>query len=214
MLGLLILLTIILVLILINKNTKSSPDGMGCIQQGCLVVIFIFVMASWSGNGSQRGNGNGNVPPVRSTPALTSTVMFTEVTIADASNPSVHNASYNPSTTKIVVNCRVIGATPGTPLTGKWFLLGSGTKQFLQEATTYATGPSHPAFFSAARPSNQLWPVGTYEVELWAGDALHKTMTFWVTDNPPPEPSNPAGTKHEARAADSDRIRRKWDPND
>lgn len=213
MLGLLIFLTIILVLILINKNTKSSPDGMGCIQQGCLVVIFIFVMASWSGNGSRRGNGSGNVPPVHSAPALTSTVMFTEVTMADASNPSVHRTSYDCSTTKIIVNCRVIGATPGTPLTGKWFLLGSGTKQLLQEATAYAAGPSHPAFFSAARPSNQLWPVGTYEVELFAGGVLHKTLTFWVVSNP--ERSTESSVQEpEPPAPKPDRNRRMWDPND
>lgn len=212
MLGILIVLTIILVLILINKNTKSTPEGMGCVQQGCLWVLAFIAFGMWVSNQQAQHEVERRQKQRTERVAPTSKVMFSEITMADASNPSVHKTSYDCSTTKIIVNCRVIGATPGTPLTGKWFLLGTGTKQLLQEATTYAAGPSHPAFFSAARPSNQLWPAGTYEVELWAGDALHKTLTFWVTDNPPPEPSNP-GTKHEAPAAVSDRYRRMWDPN-
>jgi len=180
MFGLLIVLTIILVLILINKNTKSSPDSMGCVQQGCLWVFAILAFGMWVSNQQAQLEVERKQIQRSERVAPAPQVMFTEVTMADASNPSVHKTSYDCSTTKIVVNCRVIGATPGTPLTGKWFLLGSGTKQLLQEATAYAAGPSHPAFFSAARPSNQLWPAGIYEVELWANGILCETLTFWV----------------------------------
>ena len=180
MLGLLIFLCIILVLILINKNTKSSPESMGCVQQGCLWVFAVLAFGMWVSNQQAQLEVERKQIQRSERVAPAPQVMFTEVTMADASNPSVHKTSYDCSTTKIIVNCRVIGATPGTPLTGKWFFLGSGTRQLLQEATTYAAGPSHPAFFSATRPSNQLWPVGTYEVELWANDALCQTLTFWV----------------------------------
>lgn len=172
MLGILIFLGIILVLILINNNTKGSPEGMGCVQQGCLMLVVIFLWASWSGSG--RGQ------PDVSRPAPAPQVVFTDIRITDAAKPSVHSASYDASTSKIIVNCYVSGAVPGTPLTAKWILLWSGTRQMLQQATVSATGPSHPVFFSAARPSDQLWPVGTYEVELWANDTLCQTVTFWV----------------------------------
>jgi len=182
MLGILIVLTIILVLILINKNTKSSPEGMGCVQQGCLMVFAFLAVAMWASNQQDKRAAERMMEQrQRSRPAApTQRVMFTSVTIADASNPSEHKASYHASTSKIVVNCRVIGAAPGTVLTGKWFLLRSGARQLLQEASVLATSSRQPAYFSATRPSNQLWPVGTYEVELWASDTLCQTLTFWV----------------------------------
>lgn len=181
MLGLLIFLCIILVLILINKNTKSSPEGMGCIQQGCLMVFAFLAVAMWASNQQDKRAAERMMEQrQRSRPAApTQRVMFTSVTIADASNPSEHKASYDGSTSKIVVNCRVIGAAPGTVLTGKWFLLGSA-RQMLQQASVLASNSSQSAYFSATRPSDQRWPVGTYEVELWSNDTLCQTLTFWV----------------------------------
>jgi hypothetical protein len=178
MLGVLVVLTIILVLILINKNTKSTPEGMGCVQQGCLWVFAFLAFGMWVSNQQAEFEVERSQKQRSERVAPAPQVMFTEVKIADASNPSEHKASYDASTSKIVVNCRVIGAAPGTPLTGKWYLLGSGTRQLLQEATVSAAGPNHPAFFSVTRPSNQLSPVGTYEVELWASDSLCETLTF------------------------------------
>jgi len=184
MFGLLIVLTIILVLILINKNTKSSPESAGCVEQGCAFLVIMFVIAFVVPDCARRqqaryeyerttDRSSGVAPP---SPSVT----FTDVTIADAANPSVHATSLGATTSKITIDCRVSGASPGMPLTGKWFLLGSGTRQHLQEATVYATQVNQPLYFSVARPSDKPWPVGTYEVELWANGVLCQTVTFWV----------------------------------
>lgn len=212
MLGLFIFLGIILVLILINKNTKSSPDGAGCIEQGCAMLAILFVMAFVVPDCAQRQQAERRLEPASGTPASVPRVMFTDFTISDAATPSVHSASYDASTSKIIVNSYVSGAVPGTPLTAKWFLLWSGTRQMLHQATVSATGPSHPVIFSAARPSNQLWPVGTYEVELWANDTLCQTLTFWVTSKPEREPVPPDPSTQEPKAANppSDSNRRNW----
>jgi hypothetical protein len=217
MLGLLIFLGIILVLILINKNTKSSPDGPGCIEQGCAILVILFVIAVVVPDCARRQQAQYEFEQRMERRAGTATqgprMIFNNIKISDAANPSVHRASFDATTLKIIVNCYVGGAVPGTPLTVKWFHLGSGTRQLLKQATVNATSSGHPAFFSAARRSDQLWPVGRYEVELYAGNVLCQTLTYWVTSKPEPalESSN---QEPEAPAGEPDHNRRMWDPND
>jgi hypothetical protein len=210
MLAILILLGIFFLLILINNATKSTPDSLGCVQQGIVAVVVLFIVVTCS--------SNQNSLQSQSTASRTQSKNIQETITAYATlakDGTRAETIFDEDTPNIFVVGNFSNATVGRRLRAQWFIVSSRrlpSNTLLTEATTFSSGDSG-FWFSGSRPKAG-WAIGEYQVRISVDGTECSFVNFEVRPKVAFTPSWSPKSENQSQSLQDDYYNRMFDPND